>query len=290
LAELFTARVHVFEECFALGLASNSLSIKDGETRALYCVPVKANGVRVVGLYQPAREGENVSRRLTGGADITVNTITVYIGVAFRAKNLAVAAEKLYALASRLCHCNNAGPRCGKCVLGVSISEETAYAEILGPHLLLDVLDTGLQRVFGSKLHRLEVAEDDIDRRLVASFTNPRWRWYEGAEKAQLRTIVRGKDGFNMRIGMWYRDCFIERFEVDGIFYAAPPFGIYNVFASLEGVPMHQREIVIAGLEAVLGGSIDVYGVGIKDIINAVDELFCSLNRNADIEIMLFVR
>ena len=279
MTELFTAKVRVFEECFALGLASNSLSIRDGETRALYCLPVEAKGVRVVGLYQPAREGENVSRRLTGGADIAINTITVYIGVAFRARNLAVAAEKLYALASRLCHHNCTGSRCGKCVLGVSISEETAYAEILGPHLPLGTLDTNLQHVFGSKPRRLEVTRDDVDRRLVASFTNPRWRWYEGAENAQLKTTIRGKNDFNMRIGIWYRDCFIERFEVDGIFYAAPPFGIYNVFASLEGVSAHQRETVIASLEAVLGSSIDIYGVETRDIINAVDKLFLTLKQ-----------
>jgi len=283
LAELFTAKVRVFEECFALGLASSSLSIRDGETRALYCTPFRVKGVRVVGLYQPTRKGENVSRRLTGGADIVANTVTVYVGVAFRAKNLAVAVEKLYTLANRLCYCKNIGSRCGKCVLGVTINEETAYAEIIGPRLPLEVLDSGLQHVFGSKPHRLELTENDVDRRLVANFTNPRWRWYEGAENTQLKTIVRGENDFNLRIGVQHYDCFIERLEVDGVFYAAPPFGIYNVFASLEGVPVHQREIIIAGLESILDDSVNIYGVEIGDIINALDKLFLILERKCRI-------
>jgi len=279
LAELLTARVHVFEECFALGLASNSLSIRDGEVRVLYCVPVSANVDRVVGLYQSAKRNENVSRRLTGGADIAVDKATVYIGVAFKAKNLAAAVEKLYALANRLCQCKSVGSRCGECVLGVSVNEETAYAEILGPHIPLNLLNSSLQRVFNTKIRQLEVSIDDIDRRLVNNFADPRWKWYEGAENAQLKTIVRGENGFSMRIGIWYYNCYIERLEVDGVFYAAPPFGVYSVFASLEGVPVHQRETMITSLEAVLGSSIDIYGVKIRDIIDALNSLLLSLEQ-----------
>lgn len=279
MAELFTAKVRVFEECFALGLASNSLSIRDGEVRALYCVPVNPNVNRVVGLYQPARKSENVSRRLTGGADIVVDKTIVYVGASFRAEKLVVAVEKLYALANRLCQCKNMGPRCGKCVLGVSINEETAYAEILGPNIPLNTLSISLQHVFNTRIRRLEVGEYDIDRRLVANFSDPRWRWYEGAENAPLKTTIRGENGFSMRIGVWHHDYYIERLEVDGVFYAAPPFSVYNVFASLEGVPIHQRETMITSLEAVLGSSIDIYGVKTKDIIDALNSLLLHLEQ-----------